>query len=41
MVPVTPRLVTREERKVRERKEAKRPVLELIKSENELWDSGY
>ena len=41
MVPVTPRLVTKEERKVMKKKMAKTPVLEMIKGEDELWDSGY
>lgn len=41
MVPITPRLVTREERKEKKKAESKRPVLELIKSEEELWDSAY
>jgi hypothetical protein len=41
MVPITPRLVTKAERKENQKKESKRPVLEMIKSEDELWDSGY
>lgn len=47
MIPITPRLVTREERKMRERLERKRGLgtprvqAELVKSEDDLWDSGY
>ena len=48
MMPITPRLVTREERKMarkRDRKEGLRspvgPVVELVRGEGEVWDSGY
>jgi hypothetical protein len=47
MIPITPRLVTREERKMRERMEKKaglaspRVQADLVKSSDELWDSGY
>ena len=41
MMPITPRLVTKEERKMMKKKEGRTPVLEMIKSEDELWDSGY
>jgi hypothetical protein len=41
MMPITPRLVTKEERKAMKRKEGRTPVLEMIKSEEELWDSAY
>ncbi|KAH7380906.1 hypothetical protein BKA64DRAFT_713458 [Cadophora sp. MPI-SDFR-AT-0126] len=41
MIPITPRLVTKEERKQKKKEEGRTPVLEMIKSEEELWDSGY
>jgi hypothetical protein len=45
VIPITPRLVTREERKLKEKMEKKRngpqTPKELVKSEDELWDSGY
>jgi hypothetical protein len=41
MMPITPRLVTKEDRKAAKKKQGKVPVTELIKSEDELWDSGY
>jgi len=41
VMPITPRLVTKEERKAQKKKEGRTPVLEMIKSEDELWDSGY
>lgn len=47
MIPITPRLVTREERKMKERLEKKaglstpRIADDLVKSSDELWDSGY
>ncbi|KAI9740790.1 MAG: hypothetical protein M1818_004756 [Claussenomyces sp. TS43310] len=41
LMPVTPRLVTKEDRKAMKKMEKKRPVLEMIKSDDELWDSSY
>ncbi|KAL2062807.1 hypothetical protein VTL71DRAFT_5879 [Oculimacula yallundae] len=41
MIPVTPRLVTKEERKQKKKEEGRTPVLEMIKSEDDMWDSGY
>ncbi|EPE28872.1 hypothetical protein GLAREA_00030 [Glarea lozoyensis ATCC 20868] len=42
MIPVTPRLITKEDRKVMKKQEKKLgQVQELIKSEDDLWDSGY
>ncbi|KAL3420877.1 hypothetical protein PVAG01_07322 [Phlyctema vagabunda] len=41
MMPITPTLVTKAERKAKEKQQKKKPVLELIKSEDEIWDSGY
>jgi len=41
IMPVTPRLVTREDRKKAKKAEGRGPVTELIKSEDEMWDSGY
>ncbi|KAI9051187.1 hypothetical protein LZ554_005289 [Drepanopeziza brunnea f. sp. 'monogermtubi'] len=41
MIPITPRLVTKEERKAKKKVEGRTPVSELIKSEDDLWDSGY
>jgi hypothetical protein len=44
MVPITPRLVTKEERKLKEKmmkKAGSQTPKELVKSEDELWDSGY
>jgi len=41
MIPITPRLVTKADRKAMKRAQPKTPVLEMIKSEDELWDSGY
>lgn len=45
MMPITPRLVTKEERKMKEkmmRKALGSPVpKEMVKSSDELWDSGY
>jgi hypothetical protein len=42
MIPVTPRLITKEDRKIMKKQEKKMgPVQELIKSEDDLWDSGY
>jgi hypothetical protein len=33
--------VTREDRKAMRRLEPKSPVMEMVKSEDELWDSAY
>ncbi|KAG9229984.1 hypothetical protein BJ875DRAFT_473463 [Amylocarpus encephaloides] len=46
MIPVTPRLVTKQDRKMMKKMEKKEgirqgPAQELIKSEEDLWDSGY
>jgi hypothetical protein len=41
IMPITPRLVTKEERKMMKKREGRTPVLEMIKSEDELWDSAY
>jgi hypothetical protein len=41
LMPITPRLVTREDRKAMRRLEPKSPVMEMVKSEDELWDSAY
>lgn len=41
VMPITPRLVTKEERKAKKRAQGRTPVLEMIKGEDELWDSGY
>ncbi|PBP25394.1 hypothetical protein BUE80_DR003873 [Diplocarpon rosae] len=41
VMPITPRLVTKEDRKARKKAEGRTPVLEMIKSEGEVWDSGY
>jgi len=45
MIPITPTLVTREQRKMRERLEKKtrgsQTPKELVKSQDEIWDSGY
>jgi len=41
MIPITPRLVTKEDRKKAKKAEGRGPVTELIKSEDDLWDSGY
>jgi hypothetical protein len=42
MIPVTPRLITKEDRKIMKKQEKKLgQVQELIKSEDDLWDSGY
>ncbi|KUJ20520.1 uncharacterized protein LY89DRAFT_682245 [Mollisia scopiformis] len=41
LVPMTPTLVTREERKARKKAEGRAPVLEMVKSADETWDSGY
>jgi len=41
LMPITPRLVTKEDRKAMKKRERKAPVMEMIKSDDELWDSGY
>jgi hypothetical protein len=41
MMPITPRLVTKEERKAKKKMEGRTPVLEMIKGDDEMWDSGY
>lgn len=43
MMPITPRLVTKEDRKKMEKmqKKCKTPTTELIRSEDDIWDSGY
>ena len=37
MMPITPRLVTKEERKMMKKTGGRTPVMEMIKSEDELW----
>jgi hypothetical protein len=41
LVPVTPTLVTKEHRKMMKKREKRIPVLEMVSSADELWDSGY
>ncbi|ESZ98874.1 hypothetical protein SBOR_0732 [Sclerotinia borealis F-4128] len=41
MMPITPRLVTREDRKKMKKLVPRTPVVELIRSEEDIWDSGY
>ncbi len=41
MMPITPRLVTKQERKAMKKLEPRTPALEMIKSEDELFDSAY
>jgi len=41
VTPMTPRLVTKEERKRAKKAEGRGPVVEMIKSDAEMWDSGY
>ena len=41
MMPITPTLVTKEQRKKMKKMEPRTPVLEMVRSEDELWDSGY
>jgi hypothetical protein len=41
MTPFSPRLVTREERRMRKKLEARTPVVEMVRGEEEVWDSGY
>jgi hypothetical protein len=41
LMPITPTLVTKEDRKRKKKEVGRGPVLELIKSDDEIWDSGY
>lgn len=41
VLPVTPRLVTKQERKARKKEEGRGPVLEMIKSDDEVWGDAY
>jgi hypothetical protein len=41
MVPITPTLVTKEQRRKMKKMEPRTPVEEMVKSEDDLWDSGY
>ena len=41
MIPITPTLVTKQDRKRMKKAEPKTPVLEMVKSDDEVWDSGY
>ena len=41
MMPITPRLVTKQDRKAMKKMEGRTPTLEMIKSEDELFDSAY
>jgi hypothetical protein len=41
LMPITPRLVTREERRAMKKMEPRSPVMEMVKDEDDLWDSGY
>ncbi|QSZ35313.1 hypothetical protein DSL72_008182 [Monilinia vaccinii-corymbosi] len=41
MMPITPRLITKEDRKQAKKMMPRTPVVELIRSEEEIWDSGY
>lgn len=41
MMPITPRLVTKEDRKRMKKLEPRTPTLEMIKSEDDLFDSAY
>ncbi|KAH8808573.1 hypothetical protein F5884DRAFT_376289 [Xylogone sp. PMI_703] len=41
VVPITPTLVTKADRKRVKKAMPRTPVTELIKSDDELWDSGY
>jgi hypothetical protein len=41
LTPYTPTLVTKQERKMRKKLEGRAPVLEMIKSDEEIWDSAY
>jgi hypothetical protein len=41
LTPYTPTLVTRQERKMRKKLEGRGPALEMIKSDDELWDTGF
>lgn len=44
MMPITPRLVTKEDRKKMKKMEkmtGRSPTVDLVMSDEELWDSGY
>jgi hypothetical protein len=41
MMPITPRLVTKEDRKKMKKMVGRSPTVELVRSDDELWDSGY
>jgi hypothetical protein len=41
MMPITPRLVTKEDRKKMKKMEGRAPAMELVRSDDELWDSPY
>ncbi|KAB8302015.1 hypothetical protein EYC80_005468 [Monilinia laxa] len=41
MMPITPRLVTKEDRKRAKKTMPRTPVVELTRSEEDIWDSGY
>jgi len=41
IMPITPRLVTKEDRKRAKKAEGRGPVTELIRSDDEMWNSGY
>jgi hypothetical protein len=41
LMPITPHLVTKEERKAMKKAEGRKPVLEMVKDSDEVWDSGY
>ncbi|RFU36196.1 hypothetical protein B7463_g26, partial [Scytalidium lignicola] len=41
VMPITPTLVTKADRKRAKKVQPRTPVLEMIKSDDELWDSGY
>jgi hypothetical protein len=41
MMPITPRLVTKEDRKKMKKMGGRSPAMELVRSDDELWDSGY
>jgi hypothetical protein len=41
MIPITPRLVTKEDRKKMKKMQGRAPALEMVASDDELWDSGY
>jgi hypothetical protein len=41
MMPITPRLVTKEDRKKMKKMQGRAPAMELVRSDDELWDSAY